>query len=234
MMWVIHVHSTIHPFRSYSIRETLVCKCDLTSLKFIWHIIVDHTESANTYGILSMCVTADFQLTLSLSKVLLHCLSHWMCCYLKTESLPFLSNSASVVKLLETSLFQSQLWPTSSFRMPQVRSSQTYFQMLPRLLQLVSWCFSFRGWKTWNVFVQFSGDFAATRFSSNFTALTEVTTAVYSFEFRVTNDLEVEEEEGFIVYFDFDESEISADDYSRLDTGIGALLISISDDDTCK
>lgn len=61
-----------------------------------------------------------------------------------------------------------------------------------------------------------------------------MTTAVYSFEFRVTNDLEVEEEEGFIVYFDFDESEISADDYSRLDTGIGALLISISDDDTCK
>ena len=78
------------------------------------------------------------------------------------------------------------------------------------------------------------GDFTASSFSSNFTALEETTTTVYNFEFRLVNDVEAEEDEGFIVYFNFDESGASSEDYNRLDIGTGALLITISDDDTCE
>jgi len=45
------------------------------------------------------------------------------------------------------------------------------------------------------------------------------------------DDREAEEEEGFILYFDFDQSAIHPDDYSRLQIGNAAILIRIIDND---
>ena len=45
------------------------------------------------------------------------------------------------------------------------------------------------------------------------------------------DDMEAEEEEGFILYFDFDQSAIHPDDYSRLQIGNAAILIRITDND---
>ena len=54
---------------------------------------------------------------------------------------------------------------------------------------------------------------------------------IYNVASAVIDDEEVEEDEGFILYFDFDESQINPADYSRLQTGTRAVLVTITNDD---
>ena len=54
----------------------------------------------------------------------------------------------------------------------------------------------------------------------------------YNVNSAVFDDEEVEGDEGFILYFEFDRDEINSDDYSRLDLGTGAILVTIEDDDS--
>ena len=44
--------------------------------------------------------------------------------------------------------------------------------------------------------------------------------------------MDVEGDEGFILYFNFTESEIDPADYSRLETGTRTILVTIQDDDS--
>ena len=54
---------------------------------------------------------------------------------------------------------------------------------------------------------------------------------IYNVASAVIDDEDVEEDEGFILYFDFDESQINPADYSRLQTGTRAVLVTITNDD---
>ena len=54
---------------------------------------------------------------------------------------------------------------------------------------------------------------------------------LYNVSSAVVDDGERETDEGFILYFDFDEDEANPDDLSRLRFGTGAILITIRDDD---
>ena len=54
---------------------------------------------------------------------------------------------------------------------------------------------------------------------------------IYNVASAVIDDEDVEEDEGFVLYFDFDESQINPADYSRLQTGTRAVLVTITNDD---
>lgn len=55
---------------------------------------------------------------------------------------------------------------------------------------------------------------------------------IYNVSTAVINDGEAEGDEGFILYFEFDESQINPDDFRRLDTGTRTILVTITDDDS--
>ena len=55
---------------------------------------------------------------------------------------------------------------------------------------------------------------------------------IYNVASAVIDDEEVEGDEGFILYFAFNQSQINPDDYSRLEYGTGAILITINDNDS--
>ena len=56
---------------------------------------------------------------------------------------------------------------------------------------------------------------------------------IYTVNSAIIDDQRLERDEGFILYFEFDRDEINSDDYSRLDIGTGAILVTIEDDE-CK
>ena len=70
--------------------------------------------------------------------------------------------------------------------------------------------------------------------SFNFVTSSEAITTEYDVGSLVIDDDSLEQEEGFVLYFDFDQSQISIDDYSRLQTGTRAILVTITDNDACK
>ena len=55
---------------------------------------------------------------------------------------------------------------------------------------------------------------------------------IYDVATAVVDDMDVEGDEGFILYFKFNESEIDPADFSRLVTGTGTILVTIQDDDS--
>lgn len=67
-----------------------------------------------------------------------------------------------------------------------------------------------------------------------FTASQDMETTNYELSISLPDDDVFEEDEGFILYFEFDENEINADDFSRLNTGTKTILVTISDNDACK
>ena len=81
-----------------------------------------------------------------------------------------------------------------------------------------------------------SGDFNSTGFSFAFEVTSGLTTVNYEYDLGdiVFDDQEEEEEEGFILYFDFDQTAIHPDDYSRLQIGNGTILVRITDNDGCE
>lgn len=81
----------------------------------------------------------------------------------------------------------------------------------------------------------FTGDFNATITTSfTFSASMDITTTNYGISIEVEEDNEFEESEGFIIYFEFDESQIDPIDFSRLETGTRTILVTIIDNDACK
>ena len=54
---------------------------------------------------------------------------------------------------------------------------------------------------------------------------------IYDVTDAIIDDNDVEGDEGFILYFKFNESEIDPMDYSRLVTGTRTILVTIQDDD---
>ena len=68
------------------------------------------------------------------------------------------------------------------------------------------------------------GEFPATQFPLAADLLYDVNRAVI-------DDDEREMDEGFILYFVFNESAINPEDFSRLSIGTGAILVTIEDDD---
>jgi len=81
-----------------------------------------------------------------------------------------------------------------------------------------------------------SGDFNSTGFSFVFGASPAPIAADYLYNLGglTFDDQEVEGDEGFILYFDFDQTAIHPDDYSRLQIGNGATLVRITDNDGCE
>lgn len=59
-------------------------------------------------------------------------------------------------------------------------------------------------------------------------------TTNYDIMFSVQEDNVFEGDEGFILYFEFNEVSIDAEDFSRLETGTRAILVTITDNDQCK
>ena len=55
---------------------------------------------------------------------------------------------------------------------------------------------------------------------------------IYDVTTAVIDDMDVEGDEGFILYFKFNESEINPADFSRLETGTRTILVTIQDDDS--
>ena len=82
----------------------------------------------------------------------------------------------------------------------------------------------------------FSGDFSLPGFNFVFRNSSSLLAAdyVYGLCGIAVDDQEVEKEEGFILYFDFDQTAIHPDDYSRLQIGNAAMLIRITDNDIRK
>ena len=64
------------------------------------------------------------------------------------------------------------------------------------------------------------------------TALSLTTDFVYDVVSAVNNNGEVEADEGFILYFNFNESEIEPIDLTRLEAGNRTILVTILDDDS--
>ena len=64
------------------------------------------------------------------------------------------------------------------------------------------------------------------------TALSLTTDFVYDVVSAVNNNGEVEADEGFILYFNFNESEIDPIDLTRLEAGNRTILVTILDDDS--
>ena len=81
----------------------------------------------------------------------------------------------------------------------------------------------------------FAGDFDSSYSESfTFTASQEMITTNYDISFTVPEDEVFEGNEGFILFFVFDESSIDSGDFSRLETGTRAILVTITDNDQCK
>ena len=59
-------------------------------------------------------------------------------------------------------------------------------------------------------------------------------TTNYDIQFTVQDDSVFEGDEGFILYFEFNEANIDSGDFSRLETGTRAILVTITDNDQCK
>ena len=57
---------------------------------------------------------------------------------------------------------------------------------------------------------------------------------MYDIGVNVVDDQEMETEEGFILYYTFNQSAINPSDYSRLQIRNGSTLIRIIDNDICK
>lgn len=57
---------------------------------------------------------------------------------------------------------------------------------------------------------------------------------IYDVGARVVDDEVEEEVEGFVLFVNFDENQIERDDFSRLNSGSGAVLVQIIDNDGCK
>ena len=55
---------------------------------------------------------------------------------------------------------------------------------------------------------------------------------MYNVANAVTDDIDVEGDEGFILYLNFTESEIDPADLSRLEAGNRTILVTIQDDDS--
>ena len=55
---------------------------------------------------------------------------------------------------------------------------------------------------------------------------------IFNVNGAITDDATPEGDEGFILYFEFDEDDIDPADFSRLNVGVGAILITIWDDDS--
>ena len=53
----------------------------------------------------------------------------------------------------------------------------------------------------------------------------------YDVASAIVDDADVEEDEGFVLYFNFNGSQFNSDDYSRLRTGIRTILVIITNDD---
>ena len=80
-----------------------------------------------------------------------------------------------------------------------------------------------------------TGDFDASYSESfTFTASQDMITTNYDISLSVPEDEVFEGNEGFVLYFVFDEGSINAGDYSRLETGTRAILVTITDNDQCK
>lgn len=64
-------------------------------------------------------------------------------------------------------------------------------------------------------------------------SLTNITTS-YDVNIALQDDDDFEGNEGFILYFDFDQNEINPADFGRLETGTKTILVTIVDSDGCK
>lgn len=71
---------------------------------------------------------------------------------------------------------------------------------------------------------------------ASFTFLASLETVIISYNMSITvqDDDKLEGDEGFILYFEFDESQINPDDFRRLETGTRTILVTIKDNDACK
>ena len=70
--------------------------------------------------------------------------------------------------------------------------------------------------------------------SFTFSASPDTITTNYGISIEVEEDEDFEDNEGFILYFEFDESQINFIDFSRLETGTRTILITIVDNDARK
>lgn len=59
-------------------------------------------------------------------------------------------------------------------------------------------------------------------------------TTNYDIAISLQEDDVFEDDEGFILYFEFNEGAIDPSDFIRLDTGTRAILVTIIDNDECK
>ena len=57
---------------------------------------------------------------------------------------------------------------------------------------------------------------------------------IYDTGAAIVDDENEEDVEGFVLFLSFDENEIERDDVSRLNSGIGAVLVHIIDNDGCE
>ena len=81
----------------------------------------------------------------------------------------------------------------------------------------------------------FPGDFDdsfSTPFS--FSAGQQIDTTNYDVTISIMEDDVFEDDEGFILYFQFNENEINPTDFSRLETDTRTILVVITDNDGCK
>ena len=80
---------------------------------------------------------------------------------------------------------------------------------------------------TVDVIIVSSGDFTLPGF--NFVFRNSSTVLATDYVFGLCGVAVDDQEKGFILYFDFDQSAIHPDDYSRLQIGNAAILITITD-----
>lgn len=77
-------------------------------------------------------------------------------------------------------------------------------------------------------------DFDASTSDFNFDAAATDITEAYTYNAVLEDDEDVENLEGFILYYEFPEDQFNLDDYSRLSQMSGVTLVTIIDDDGCK
>ena len=104
---------------------------------------------------------------------------------------------------------------------PPAASDGKTVEYWPAIMHFVTW--------------YFTGDISAAGKSDLSFGPNEVPAAAdftYNVARAIIDDMDAEGDEGFILYFNFTESEIDPADYSRLETGTRTILVTIQDDDS--
>lgn len=79
-----------------------------------------------------------------------------------------------------------------------------------------------------------TGDFDVSAVEVVFNVTAGVGTKQHTYNAVIADDDEDENVEGFILYFEFQESVLNPDDYSRLSQTTAVTLVRIIDNDGCK